>query len=112
MDKMGIQILTTKTFGWKESDFSAQLTKIKSLNPDAIVVSALVEPASGILLGARAVGIDPKVRFIGGNGFKFPQLRGIARGAGRGPPGRRPRFLAHDGAPHPKILPRPPPTDQ
>jgi branched-chain amino acid transport system substrate-binding protein len=104
LDKMGIQILTTETFGSKDSDFSAQLTKIKSLNPDAIVVSALVEPASGILLGARAVGIDPKVRFIGGNGFNSPKLGDIAGEAADGTLVGSPWFIAKDDAANTKFV--------
>ena len=104
LDKMGIQILTTETFGSKDSDFSAQLTKIKSLNPDAIVVSALVEPASGILLGARAVGIDPKVRFIGGNGFNSPKLGDIAGEAADGTLVGSPWFIAKDDEANTKFV--------
>ncbi len=104
LDKMGIQILTTETFGSKDSDFSAQLTKIKSLNPDAIVVSALVEPASGILLGARAIGIDPKVRFIGGNGFNSPKLGDIAGDAADGTLVGSPWFIAKDDAANTKFV--------
>lgn len=78
LEKQGIETLTTETFGGKDTDFSAQLTKIKSLNPDAIVVSGLVEAASGIALQARSLGIDPKVRIIGGNGFNSPKLGEIA----------------------------------
>ncbi|WP_315838330.1 ABC transporter substrate-binding protein [Bradyrhizobium prioriisuperbiae] len=104
LDKLGIQILTTETFGSKDSDFSAQLTKIKSLNPDAIVVSALVEPASGILLGARAIGIDPKVRFIGGNGFNSPKLGDIAGEAADGTLVGSPWFIAKDDAANTKFV--------
>jgi branched-chain amino acid transport system substrate-binding protein len=84
LEKLGIETLTTETFGGKDSDFSAQLTKIKSLDPDAIVVSALVEAASGILLEARSLGIDQKIRFIGGNGFNSPKLGEIAGDAADG----------------------------
>jgi branched-chain amino acid transport system substrate-binding protein len=104
LDKMGIQILTTETFGSKDTDFSAQLTKIKGLNPDAIVVSALVEPASGILLGARAVGIDPKIRFIGGNGFNSPKLGDIAGEAADGTLVGSPWFIAKDDAANTKFV--------
>lgn len=104
LDKMGIQILTTETFGSKDTDFSAQLTKIKSLNPDAIVVSCLVEPASGILLGARAVGIDPKVRFIGGNGFNSPKLGDIAGEAADGTLVGSPWFIAKDDEANTKFV--------
>ncbi|MBY0296457.1 MAG: ABC transporter substrate-binding protein [Methylobacterium sp.] len=78
LEKLGIQVLTTETFGSKDTDFSAQLTKIKGLNPDAIVLSALVEAASGIALQARQLGIDPKVFIIGGNGLNSPKLGEIA----------------------------------
>lgn len=104
LDKMGIQILTTETFGSKDSDFSAQLTKIKALNPDAIVVSSLVEPASGILLGARAVGIDPKIHFIGGNGFNSPKLGDIAGEAADGTLVGSPWFIAKDDAANTKFV--------
>src|SRR3954447_5997441 len=82
--KAGIETLTTETFGAKDTDFSAQLTKIKGLNPDAIVVSALVEAAAGIELQARQLGIDKKVFFIGGNGFNSPKLGTIAGEAADG----------------------------
>ncbi|MFE1600746.1 ABC transporter substrate-binding protein [Methylobacterium sp. ID0610] len=81
---LGIEVLTTETFGSKDSDFSAQLTKIKGLNPDAIVLSALVEAASGIALQARQLGIDPKVFIIGGNGLNSPKLGEIAGTAADG----------------------------
>jgi branched-chain amino acid transport system substrate-binding protein len=84
LDKLGIETLTTETFGSKDSDFSAQLTKIKGLNPDAVVVSALVEAASGILLQARQLGFDKKVIFIGGNGLNSPKLGDIAGEAADG----------------------------
>jgi branched-chain amino acid transport system substrate-binding protein len=84
LDKLGIETLATESFGSKDTDFSAQLTKIKSLHPDAVVVSALVEAASGILLEARAQGFPPEIRFIGGNGFNSPVLGQIAGEAADG----------------------------
>ena len=84
LEKLGIETVTTETFGAKDTDFSAQLTKIKSLNVDAVVVSALVEAASGILLQARQVGIPDKVFFIGGNGFNSDKLGEIAGAAADG----------------------------
>jgi branched-chain amino acid transport system substrate-binding protein len=84
LDKAGIQILTTETFAKGDADFSAQLTKIKSLNPDAIVVSALAEEAANIMTQARTLGIPDSVRFIGGNGFNSPKLAEIAGKAAEG----------------------------
>src|SRR5271165_1799417 len=84
LEKLGFEVLTTETFGSKDSDFSAQLTKIKSLNPDAIVVSALVEAGSGILLGKKALGFPESVRVIGGNGLNSPKIGEIAGDAADG----------------------------
>jgi branched-chain amino acid transport system substrate-binding protein len=78
----GIQILTTETFAKGDNDFNPQLTKIKGLNPDAIVVSALAEDAAGIMSQARGLGIQ--ARFIGGNGFNSPQLAKLAGPAAEG----------------------------
>ena len=84
LSKAGIETLTTETFAKGDTDFSAQLTKIKSLNPDAIVVSALAEEAANIMSQARTLGIPASVRFIGGNGFNSPQLAKIAGAAADG----------------------------
>jgi len=70
----GIQILSEQTFAKGDRDFSPQLTQIKAQNPDAIVCSALVEEASGIVSQARQLGITKTVRIIGGNGFNSPAL--------------------------------------
>jgi branched-chain amino acid transport system substrate-binding protein len=70
----GIQILSEQTFAKGDRDFSPQLTQIKAQSPDAIVCSALVEEASGIVSQARQLGIPKTVRIIGGNGFNSPAL--------------------------------------
>jgi len=69
-----IQILSEQTFAKGDRDFSPQLTQIKSINPDALIVSALVEEASGIVSQARQLGIPAAVPIIGGNGFNSPSL--------------------------------------
>lgn len=84
LNNAGIEVLTTETFAKGDTDFSAQLTKIKSLNPDAIVVSALAEEAANIMVQARSLGIPDSVRFIGGNGFNSPKLAEIAGAAANG----------------------------
>jgi len=78
----GVEILTEETFAKGDTDFSAQLTKIQSLAPDAIVISALAEEAANIMLQARTLGIT--VPFIGGNGFNSPKLAEIAGPAAEG----------------------------
>jgi len=80
----GIEILTEETFAKGDTDFSAQLTKIQSLKPDAIVVSALAEEGANIMAQARTLGIPDSIRFIGGNGFNSPKLAEIAGKAAEG----------------------------
>jgi branched-chain amino acid transport system substrate-binding protein len=70
----GLEILTEQSFAKGDRDFSPQLTQIKGKNPDAIIVSALVEEASGIVSQARQLGIAVTVPIIGGNGFNSPAL--------------------------------------
>ena len=69
-----IEILSEQTFAKGDRDFSPQLTQIRSVNPDALIVSALVEEASGIVSQARQLGIPVNVHIIGGNGFNSPAL--------------------------------------
>ena len=84
LEDQGIEILTEETFAKGDTDFSAQLTKIQSLNPDAIIVSALAEEAANIMIQARTLGIPDSVRIIGGNGFNSPKLAEIAGPAAEG----------------------------
>jgi branched-chain amino acid transport system substrate-binding protein len=75
LQKNNIQILSEQTFSTADTDYRTQLTQIKGENPDAIVVSALANPAQAILQQARRdVGIDPGVHIIGGNGFNSPAV--------------------------------------
>jgi branched-chain amino acid transport system substrate-binding protein len=82
--KAGLTIVAEESFGSKDTDFSAQLTKIKSLKPDAVGISALVEPVSGVLLQARQLGFGKETLFIGGNGSNSPKLGEIAGAAADG----------------------------
>jgi branched-chain amino acid transport system substrate-binding protein len=70
----GISVLNEQTFAKGDRDFSPQLTQIKGQNPDAIVVSALAEEASGIVSQARQLDIPKTVPIIGGNGFNSPSF--------------------------------------
>ncbi len=60
----GVEILATMTFQGGDTDFSAQLTSIKELSPDAIFVSALSAEMDDILIQGRALGIPASVPFI------------------------------------------------
>jgi branched-chain amino acid transport system substrate-binding protein len=78
----GVEILAVETFADKDTDYSAQLTKIKALNPDAVIVSSLYQEAALILKKAREIGIT--VPFVGNNGFNSPQLIKLAGNAANG----------------------------
>ena len=83
-EALGLKILAVESFASKDTDFSAQLTKIKGLKPDAIGISALVEPVSGVLLQARQLGFGKETLFLGGNGSNSPKLGEIAGAAADG----------------------------
>jgi branched-chain amino acid transport system substrate-binding protein len=78
----GIEIVAVETFQDKNTDFSAQLTKIATLNPDAVVVAGLYQEGALILKKAREIGIT--VPIIGNNGFNSPQLIKSAGSAAEG----------------------------
>ena len=81
-EDLKLNILTIETFQRGQSDYKAQLTKIKNLNPDAIFCSALYEEGGVILSQARKMGV--KVPFVGGNGFNSPKVIEIAKDAANG----------------------------
>ena len=81
-EKMGLDIVTIETFQKGQSDYNAQLTKIKSKNPDFILASALYNEGAVIMDQARKMGID--VPFLGGNGFNSPEVIEIAGEAADG----------------------------
>ena len=53
----GIEILATEVFQRGDTDFSAQLSRIKTLNPDAVFVSALPPEKPIVLLQRHELGI-------------------------------------------------------
>lgn len=95
-EKAGLDIVTIESFGSKDTDFSAQLTKIKGLKPNAVGISALVEPTAGVLLQARQLGFGKETQFIGGNGSNSPKLGDIAGAAANGLIVGSPWFIGKD----------------
>lgn len=77
-----VEVLDTLTFSVKDTDFRSLLTAARDLNPDALVVSALVEAAIPLVTQARELGMD--IPIIGGNGFNNPQLMADAGAAAEG----------------------------
>lgn len=70
LDQLGVKILGTQTFARSDRDFNAQITALKSQNPDLLVVSALAENAAAIVAQARQLGWSGPI--MGGNGFNSP----------------------------------------
>jgi branched-chain amino acid transport system substrate-binding protein len=60
----GIEVLTTETFETGDTDFSAQLTRIKELEPDAIFLSAQQIEVIRILTQGRELGIPADIPII------------------------------------------------
>lgn len=69
--EMGVDIVATETFADKDTDYSAQLTKIQAANPDVIVIAGFYQEGSLIVKKAREMGMTQPV--IGNNGFNSPE---------------------------------------
>lgn len=82
LKKEGVENAKTLSFSKADTDFRALLTEAKGLNPDAIVVSGLIEAAIPLVTQARELGIDKPI--IGGNGFNNPRLMKDAGKAAEG----------------------------
>lgn len=68
----GGEVITREAFGLKDRDMSPQLTKIRGLEPDAILVVGYVEPAAFIYRQAVELGIDvPRFGFTSGSEEQF-----------------------------------------
>jgi len=72
LDELKIEVVATQTFAKPDRDYNAQLSSLLALKPDILVVSALVENASGIVSQARQLGWQGPI--LGGNGFNSPAL--------------------------------------
>jgi branched-chain amino acid transport system substrate-binding protein len=72
LDAEGIEVAETLTFSVADTDFRALLTEAQAADPDALVVSSLIESAIPLVTQARELGID--VPIVGGNGFNNPKL--------------------------------------
>lgn len=72
LNKTGGQIITRESFGLKDRDMTPQLTKIRELQPDAILVVGYVEPAAFIYRQAIELGINvPRYGFTSGSEEQF-----------------------------------------
>jgi len=77
-----IKVLGEQTFAKPDRDYNAQLTQLLAQKPDILVVSALIENASGIVSQARQLGWQGPI--FGGNGFNNTKLMENAGPAANG----------------------------
>jgi branched-chain amino acid transport system substrate-binding protein len=69
---LGGQIVAEQSYSEGDSDFRAQLTQLKSSNPEAIYVPGYYTEASTIARQARELGITAPL--LGGDGWDSPKL--------------------------------------
>ena len=71
-DKKGIKIVGRDRLDPKAADYTAVLTKIKSLNPDAIYYGGVLQ--AGVKLAKQSYDIVPKMIKGGGDGVDGPEM--------------------------------------
>lgn len=74
-EKAGGRILAEQNYSEGDSDFSAQLTAIRPLDPDVLVVPGYYTDAGLIARQAKALGI--RATLLGGDGWDSPKLTEI-----------------------------------
>jgi branched-chain amino acid transport system substrate-binding protein len=70
--QLGGQIVSEQSYSQGDSDFRAQLTRIKAINPDAIYVPGYYTEVGTIARQARELGITAPL--LGGDGWDSPKL--------------------------------------
>ena len=71
-EKKGIKVLGRDRLDPKAADYTAILTKIKSLNPDALYYGGVLQ--AGVKLAKQSYDIIPKVIKAGGDGVFGPEM--------------------------------------
>ena len=71
-EKKGMKVLGRDRLDPKAADYSAILTKIKSLNPDALYYGGVLQ--AGVKLAKQAYDIIPKMIKAGGDGVQGPEM--------------------------------------
>src|SRR5690606_30704597 len=68
----GGEVVAVETFGGQDRDMTAQLTKVRGLEPDAYFISGYVEQVAFAHRQAHELGIDaPRYGFSGGSADQF-----------------------------------------
>lgn len=72
INKAGGKIVAKETFGLKDRDMTPQLTKVRALNPDALLILGYVEPAAFVYRQATELGMKlPRYGFTSGSEEQF-----------------------------------------
>jgi branched-chain amino acid transport system substrate-binding protein len=74
--KLGGRIVAEESYSAGDTEFSAQLTKIKATAPQGLYVPGYYTEVGGIARQARRLGLT--VPMMGGDGWESPELRNIA----------------------------------
>ncbi len=78
-EKLGGKIVSRQTYQAGDQDFSAQLTAIRSSEPDVVFLPGYYTDAGNVILQARKLGLT--VPFLGGDGWDSSKLGEIAGSA-------------------------------
>jgi branched-chain amino acid transport system substrate-binding protein len=73
--RMGGKIVAEESYGAGDTEFSAQLTKIRGESPEALYVPGYYTEVGAIARQARRLGL--RVPLMGGDGWESPELRNI-----------------------------------
>jgi len=81
-EELGGSVVAFETYTTGDRDFSAQLTKIKSVNPDVVFLPAYYNDVGLIAQQARRQGIDQPL--VGSDAWSSPELIKLSEGAVEG----------------------------
>ncbi|HZZ83610.1 MAG TPA: ABC transporter substrate-binding protein [Anaeromyxobacteraceae bacterium] len=70
LQEEGVKVLGTQTFAKTDRDYNAQLTALLAHKPDVLMLSALADNGSAIVIQARQLGYKGPI--MGGNGLNSP----------------------------------------
>lgn len=82
LKKAGIEVKASLTYQTKDIDFSAQVTKVKALNPDGIALGSCYQQAANIVREARKQGL--KQPFLAGACTGSPEFAKLVGKDGEG----------------------------
>ncbi len=80
---LGIKVASEQSYARGDRDLGPQLAAIKAARPNALLVAALGDEASQVLMQARRAGLTD-VSVVGGNGFNSPTVLRDAGAAAEG----------------------------